>query len=177
MTRADTFTTKVRFLPPFHSFLDTHGLVSLASAIASVMRYKDCQEQQSYLREASTLGNVELVFAGLDVLGSTPWTINKSIFDVVLQVWNSGEQMLKIPAAVHDEPEPAKPENVDTDRKVKMVYQMQMRDWALRKASNHSDRCSINYKIEIARTVSSRSHSFAVSFRAEVFVSNLIVPR
>ena len=162
MTRADTFTTKVRLIP-FHSFLDAQGLMFLASNIASVMRYKDCQEQQSYLRQASTLGNVELVFAGLDVLGSTPWTINKSIFDVVLQVWNSGEKMLKIPAAVHDEPEPPKPENVDTDRKVKMVYTMQMRDWALRKASNHSDRCSINYKIEIARTVGFATLFFLLS--------------
>ena len=38
-----------------------------------VMRFKDSQEQQQYLKHASSRGNVELVFAGLDVLGSTPW--------------------------------------------------------------------------------------------------------
>lgn len=117
------------------------------------MRYKDCQEQQSYLREAAALGNVELVFAGLDVLSSTPWNINKEIFDVVLQVWNSGERMGKIPPAVFDKPEPERPDNMDTDPKAKMIYLMRQKGYSQDKASNHSDRCSINYKIEIARTV------------------------
>jgi len=44
------------------------------------------QKQQTYLEHASALGNVELVYAGLDVLGSTPWKVNCNIFDVVLKV-------------------------------------------------------------------------------------------
>ncbi|OBZ74536.1 DNA-directed RNA polymerase, mitochondrial [Grifola frondosa] len=76
------------------------------------MRFKDSQEQQSYLRHAAAQGNLELVFAGLDVLGSTPWKINRDIFDVVLQ---------------------------------------RQKAWMQGKANNHSDRCNINYKVEIAR--------------------------
>lgn len=118
------------------------------------MRYKDCQEQQSYLREASSLGNVELVYAGLDVLSSTPWKINKDVFDVVLQVWNSGERLGKIPPAQFDMPEPSKPANYDTDPKAKSIYLTRAKQYVQKRAANHSDRCSINYKIEIARTVS-----------------------
>ncbi|THG95963.1 hypothetical protein EW026_g5773 [Hermanssonia centrifuga] len=118
----------------------------------SAMRYKDSQEQYSYLRQASSLGNLELVYASLDVLGNTPWQINRQIFDVVLEVWNSGKQLGKIPSAVYEEPEPEKPENFDRDPKAKTIYYARHRQYAVGKANNHSDRCNINYKIEIART-------------------------
>ncbi|KIJ61213.1 hypothetical protein HYDPIDRAFT_177116 [Hydnomerulius pinastri MD-312] len=118
---------------------------------SAAMRFKDCQEQQSYLEHASSLGNVELVYAGLDVLGGTPWKINRNIFDVVLQVWNSGERLCKIPPAMYDKPEPEKPENYDTDVKAKSIYGQKLKTYSQDKASNHSERCNVNYKIEIAR--------------------------
>jgi DNA-directed RNA polymerase, mitochondrial len=118
------------------------------------MRFKDSMEQQSYLRHASALGNLELVYAGLDVLGSTPWKINRGVFDVVLKVWNSGERMGKIPPATYEVPEPEKPESYETDPKARLIYLMRQKVWSEIKANNHSDRCSVNYKIEIARSVS-----------------------
>lgn len=118
---------------------------------SAAMRFKDCQEQQTYLEHATALGNVELVYAGLDVLGSTPWKINRNIFDVVLKVWNSGERLCKIPPAVFDQPEPEKPPNMNTDIKAKSVYGARLKAFMHDKANNHSDRCSVNYKIEIAR--------------------------
>ncbi|KAH7908847.1 hypothetical protein BJ138DRAFT_1011941 [Hygrophoropsis aurantiaca] len=118
---------------------------------SAVMRFKDSQEQQTYLQRASKMGNLELVYAGLDVLGHTPWKINKQIFDVVLKIWNSGERLGKIPPAVYDELEPEKPANLDTDMKAKSIYGQRLRAYIQEKAANHSDRCSVNYKIEIAR--------------------------
>ncbi|KAG2148047.1 hypothetical protein DEU56DRAFT_869723 [Suillus clintonianus] len=118
---------------------------------SAAMRFKDCQEQQTYLEHATALGNVELVYAGLDVLGSTPWKVNRNIFDVVLKVWNSGERLGKIPPAVYDKPEPEKPANMNTDIKAKSVYGTRLKAFMQDRANNHSDRCSINYKIEIAR--------------------------
>ena len=117
------------------------------------MRYKDSLEQQSYLREACSLGNLELVFAALDALGSTPWRINREIFDVVLEVWNSGRRLGKLPPADYEEPEPEKPPNYDTDPKARIVYLTRQKQYLHAKANNHSDRCNVNYKIEIARTV------------------------
>ncbi|TFK37584.1 hypothetical protein BDQ12DRAFT_607612 [Crucibulum laeve] len=115
------------------------------------MRFKDSVEQQLYLKQASELGNVELVYAGLDVLGSTPWKVNKKLFDVVLKVWNSGERMGKIPPVSYDRSEPQIPENIATDMKAKSIYAQRQRSFIQGKANNHSDRCSVNYKIEIAR--------------------------
>ena len=134
---------------PFYPF--THLYLFLSG---SAMRFKDSQEQQSYLKHASEQGNLELVYAGLDVLGSTPWQVNRKVFDVVLKVWNSGERVCKVPPAVYDVSEPQKPENYETDPKARLVYLMRQKAWSEGKANNHSDRCSVNYKIEIARAVS-----------------------
>ncbi|KIK64988.1 hypothetical protein GYMLUDRAFT_160261 [Collybiopsis luxurians FD-317 M1] len=116
----------------------------------SAMRFKESVEQASYVVHASELGNVELVYAGLDVLGSTPWQINRKVFDVVLQVWNSGEKLGKLPPAVFPDPEPVLPEGADL--KERSAYMQRLKAWTQDKANNHSDRCSVNYKIEIART-------------------------
>ncbi|KAJ7206038.1 DNA/RNA polymerase [Mycena pura] len=119
---------------------------------SNVMRFKDSIEQRSYLKYASEQGHVELVYAGLDVLGSTPWRINKRIFDVVLEVWNSGRRLGKMPPEVYDEPEPEAPPDFETDLSQRNVYITRMRAYNQAKAANHSDRCSVNYKIEISRS-------------------------
>ena len=118
------------------------------------MRFKDSSEQELYLKEATNAGTVELVYAGLDVLGSTPWKINKAIFDVVVTVWNSGERMGKMPPAVFDQPVPEPPENMD-DLESRSHHLIRHRAWAQGKANTHSERCSVNYRVEIARAVSS----------------------
>ncbi|KAF8918371.1 DNA/RNA polymerase [Mucidula mucida] len=118
---------------------------------SSAMRYKESVEQASYLRHASDMGNVELIYAGLDVLGSTPWVINQKIFDVVLEVWNSGEGLGKLPPAVYPSPEPILPP--DASPKEKALYLYKLKAHSQEKANNHSKRCNVNYKIEIARSL------------------------
>ncbi|KAJ7088569.1 DNA/RNA polymerase [Mycena crocata] len=117
-----------------------------------VMRFKESVEQRSYLKQASEQGNIELVYAGLDVLGSTPWRINKRIFDVVLKVWNDGIRLGKMPPEVYDEPEPEAPPEYEIDLSQRNVYLTRLRAYNQAKAANHSDRCSVNYKIEISRS-------------------------
>ena len=146
--KAVTSTIRVRRSP------DVRLLEEVKLVAGQVMRFKDSQEQQQYLKHASSRGNVELVYAGLDVLGSTPWQINRKIFDVVIDVWNSGFRLGKLPPAVYEEPEPERMPEVETDQKARMVYMQRQREWIVNKANNHSERCSVNYKIEIARTVS-----------------------
>ncbi|KAK0201027.1 DNA/RNA polymerase [Desarmillaria ectypa] len=118
---------------------------------SSAMRYKDSVEQQSYMKHASEQGNVELVYAGLDVLGSTPWQINKKIFDVVLEVWNAGYGLGKLPPAVYPHPEPQPP--ADNNMKDRALYMYNLKLYNQEKANNHSSRCNVNYKIEIARAL------------------------
>lgn len=136
------------------------------------MRFKESVEQAAYLKRAAELGHVELIFAGLDVLGGTPWRVNREIFDVVLQVWNQGIRMPKIPPAVYDMPEPEKPANLDTDPKAKVVYLQRQRSYMADKANNHSERCNVNYKVEIARTVSQPEPLSCTS----VLLTQVIVP-
>lgn len=136
---------------------------------ASAMRFKESVEQQAYLAHASNKGNVELVYAGLDVLGSTPWAVNRKVFDVVLKVWNSGERLGKMPPAVYDGARPEKPEGADHDPAQRSVWMQRDRGWMQAKAANHSDRCSVNYKIEIARAV-----SFIPSLLTQVGCSELL---
>lgn len=142
------FTTNVRFLYIWSLRSDLIPIYYLAP----VMRYKDSQEQLSYLKEASKRGDLELIYAGLDVLGSTPWQVNRKIFDVVLEVWNSGKRLGKIPPISIEDAEPVKPPNYDVDPKARAVHIQRQKSYLTAKANNHSDRCSTNYKIEIART-------------------------
>jgi DNA-directed RNA polymerase len=122
------------------------------------MRFKDSIEQQIYLKEASKQGQIELVYAGLDVLASTPWRINKKVFDVVIRTWNSGQRMGKIPPASYDQPEPVQLEAGQLgDMKARSLYLARLKAYNQAKANNHSDRCSVNYRLEIARAVSSFS--------------------
>lgn len=117
------------------------------------MRYKQSVEQYAHLREASEQGKLELIYAGLDVLGATPWKINKAVFDVVIHVWNSGERFLKVPPAVFEPQEPVPPPDFETNPRMKNKYMEDMKEWAHARDNCHSDRCSINYKLEIARAV------------------------
>lgn len=120
---------------------------------------------------------MEAIFQGLDVLSSTPWVINREIFDVVLKVWNSGKEAPGIPPSSTTVVEPTKPDDYDTNLKAKADHLQRIRAIISRKRNNHSERCSTNYKVEIARAVSGAeqpslnmlSHLRALQFLGETF--------
>ncbi|CAB5354995.1 unnamed protein product [Rhizophagus irregularis] len=114
------------------------------------MRSRDCPEQLAYLQKASEEGHLDRVFAGLDVLGSTCWTINKKIYKVVLEAWNKGEALGNIPPAEIDLKMPDKPENFETEMSVKVKWFKDCKDIARKICNNHSERCTANYKVDIA---------------------------
>lgn len=128
----------------------THDSGGYFSVKTSAMRYKDSVEQSSYLKAASANNGLEVVLAGLDVLGNTAWNVNRDVFDVVLQVWNSGEALADLPPAEMTDPEPERPP--PDDIKAKSIYLQRLRQWNSIRAANHSQRCDINYKLEIARS-------------------------
>jgi DNA-directed RNA polymerase, mitochondrial len=117
------------------------------------MRMKESSEQNSYLKEADSRGSMELVYAGLDVLGKTAWKINKAVFDVTLEVWNKGLDYPSIPPLNLKQTMPDPPPDT-TDMKAKTDYAVALKKLAQERSAHHSDRCSTNYKLEIARTVS-----------------------
>jgi len=120
-----------------------------------VMRYKESLEQALYCKEASARGDLKRIFAGLDVLGATQWCINQKVFNTVLKVWNSGEKFADIPAAANDNdkvPEP--PTSSDINARTKYIQEVKAA--ATQKQNNHSQRCDVNFKMEIARAVSKK---------------------
>jgi DNA-directed RNA polymerase len=150
---------------------------------ASVVRTKDTPEQALYLRQAGNRGQLDEIYRALNVLGATPWAVNEDIFRVVTEVWNSGEAIAAIPVkdplvTIKDPEKPAdyaeRPRTArGTDR-----WKTMLRETALKRKSAHSDRCNINYQLEIARAVRimARARLDLVVTR-RLNVSGSIVPR
>ncbi|KAI8980813.1 hypothetical protein BDB01DRAFT_906773 [Pilobolus umbonatus] len=116
------------------------------------MRIKDSPEQLLYLQKASEQDRLAKVLAGLDVLGSTRWRVNKDVFKVILEVWNSGEKFADIPPLVEGHaPLPPKPANYETDPKAKFNWVSEVKQLQTNEKNNHSLRCDVNYKVETAR--------------------------
>lgn len=119
------------------------------------MRTKDSDEQVQHLVQASDANTLDEIFTGLDVLGGLAWKINRPVFDVVSAVWNTGEPLADIPAkdSLTRPIEAEKPENLDTDPRAKDTYRHRIRKALQERRASHSNRCDVNYKLEIGRAV------------------------
>ncbi|SCV99723.1 LAFE_0B01090g1_1 [Lachancea fermentati] len=117
---------------------------------SSLIRSKDSPEQVAYLKAVSDTGVIDKVYQGLNVLGETAWTINRRVFDVMSDVWNSGKPFLEIPG-IQDKlvltPQPPR----ESDPSVHREWKLKNKELANAFSSNRSARCDANYKLEIAR--------------------------
>ena len=119
---------------------------------SSLVRIGAGQDQiYRYIRAAAEGGDLEHIFAGLNVLGKTPWKINRSIFDVMIKVWDSGEGLVNFPP---EDPKFEHPPEPDLPRD-----HIEYRQWAHRmrainneRAGLHSQRCHLNFILEVARS-------------------------
>lgn len=116
----------------------------------SVVRIKAGElDQKIYTDAAVERGHMDQVFKGLDVLGKTAWRINRPVFDVMLQCWNSKEAIANIPA-LHPQVEmPRQPEHAT--RLEKAAWGQKMRAVINEMGGLHSTRCFMNYQFEVAR--------------------------
>ncbi|KAI5966494.1 RPO41 [Candida pseudojiufengensis] len=131
---------------PWSSFYGGGGLYSRNPLV----RMRDAPETEAYVKAAAKRDNLDEVFEGLNVLGTTAWTINKKVFDVISQYWNTGEEFLTIPPVLESAnfPEKLKP---DADPKERYEHNRAMYNAARDFAASRSQRCDYNYKLEIAR--------------------------
>ncbi|KAG5437468.1 hypothetical protein PCANB_000896 [Pneumocystis canis] len=116
---------------------------------SAVMRSRDSPEQIQYLKIASERNNLKSIFEGLDVLGSTAWAINKPIFNVVMEIWNSGLKFAEIPSIDSNIIFPPRPTSKDPADRIS--WQILCKQIARDAQNKQSLRCDINYKLEIAR--------------------------
>ncbi|MCO5557946.1 hypothetical protein L7F22_011520 [Adiantum nelumboides] len=147
---------------------DSGGYLSMKT---SAMRYKDSAEQGSYLREASDNHHLETVLAGLDVLGSTPWVVNNKVLDVMTRVWNAGTDVADMPPLEPASKEPERPADYETDLKARATYLGRLKHHHQERANNHSQRCDVNYKLEIARAFAGERFFFPhnMDFRGRAY--------
>ncbi|KAG0042219.1 DNA-directed RNA polymerase [Gryganskiella cystojenkinii] len=121
------------------------------STQSTIMRIRHCPQQFDYLRKAHEEGLLYRIYNGLDVLGRTRWAVNKKVLGTVLEAWNSGEEFGKIPPAATPIEELPKPEDFETNINAKAKWLSDNRKMKANAKNNHSMRCDVNYKVEIAR--------------------------
>ena len=103
-----------------------------------------------YARTAAANGDMFQVFAGLDALGKTAWKVNRAVFDVMAEAWNTGEAIASIPPEKPDleqPPEPSSSEMKEHIAWIKLVQEIENKRRGL-----VSDRCFQNFQMEVARS-------------------------
>ncbi|PGH18460.1 hypothetical protein AJ79_00530 [Helicocarpus griseus UAMH5409] len=118
---------------------------------SSVIRVKEGDiSQLSYVETAAARGDLDTILAGLTVLGKTGWKINRGVLDVMIEAWNSGEEIANLAPENPDIAEPEKPaENADRDT-LRDYYRAKTHA-ANTRSGYHSQRCFQNFQLEIAR--------------------------
>ncbi|GEQ67052.1 hypothetical protein JCM33374_g715 [Metschnikowia sp. JCM 33374] len=137
---------------------------------SSLVRIKDSVETTAYVKAASESGNLDEVYKGLNVLGKTPWSVNGKVLEVISHYWNTGKEFLDIPPIVED-PEVPPPLPFNAEPLEKVLHAKKIRHILNQAASFRSERCSTNYKLEIARAYVGEKMYFPhnVDFRGRAY--------
>lgn len=109
--------------------------------------------QKDYVEAAAARGDLDQMFAGIDVLGKTAWKINLDVFSVMVKAWNSGEAVANIPPLDSDLPTIEKPETTG-DQSALIKWYAAVRHARNLKQGLHSVRCFQNFQMEIAKAYS-----------------------
>ncbi|KAI1806193.1 DNA/RNA polymerase [Daldinia bambusicola] len=127
---------------------------------AQLVRIKNGEKDQRVYAEAAVQrGDMEQVSKGLDVLGKTGWRINKPVFDVMLEAWNSGEPIANIPPLDPQLPIPPEPEASDNPI-LRRQWLKAVKAVENEKSGLHSERCFMNFQLEIARAFKDQTFYF-----------------
>ncbi|TPX74859.1 DNA-directed RNA polymerase [Chytriomyces confervae] len=115
-------------------------------------------EHMAYLAAADERQHLSGVYESLDVLGKTAWRVNERVYEVVKRVWNSGEALAEFPPVLEDElgrrsSRSKRPDDWETmTPEAKKAWAIELQKQEASRRNNFSQRCDINYKIEIARS-------------------------
>lgn len=138
---------------------------------AKAVRIKNGDKSQRYYQEAAIeKGDMEQMFKGLEVLGKTPWMINKPVYDVMLEAWNGGEAIASFPPADPKlEPPPEPEQSLDPSERRKWLRTLKGIENT--KGAMHSVRCFTNFQLEIARAFRDEKFFFPhnVDFRGRAY--------
>ncbi|KAI1503884.1 hypothetical protein F5X99DRAFT_416915 [Biscogniauxia marginata] len=147
---------------------DKGGFIEFPSQLVRIKHGE--RDQKIYAEAALRRGDMEQVSKGLDVLGRTPWKINQPVFDVMLEVWNSGEALANIPPLHPQIPIPVEPEKSEDPTK-KREWLKRVKAAENEKSGLHSERCFMNFQLEIARAFKDQTFYFPhnMDFRGRAY--------
>jgi DNA-directed RNA polymerase len=106
--------------------------------------------QKQYAEAAADRGDLDQLFAGIDVLSRTGWRINKQVFNVMVEAWNSGKELANLPPLDKDFPKIETP-GPNATPKERWQWFNQMRRVENERSGLHSERCFQNLQMEIAK--------------------------
>lgn len=106
--------------------------------------------QKDYAIAAASNGDLDQVLAGLDVLGKVPWKINKEVFRVMAEAWNSGNALANLSPINRHFDIPERPA-ADAPPRTKHEWFSRMREIDNQRSGDHSNRCFQNFQMEIAK--------------------------
>lgn len=128
------------------------------------------RDQKVYADAAVARGDMDQVLKGLDVLGKTAWRINRPVFDVMLEAWNTGEEIANIPPLHPNIATPQEPQSAD-DPMERRVWIKEVKAAENKRSGLHSNRCSMNFQMEIARAFRDQTFYFPhnIDFRGRAY--------
>lgn len=126
--------------------------------------------QPAYIRAALENDGLADIRRGLDVLGRTGWVINREVFDVMLEAWNSGDPIANLAPLNPDLPAPQKPD-ADAGYEAEKKWQAKMHDIEDQRTGLHSQRCFQNFQLEVARSFLNETFYFPhnMDFRGRAY--------
>ncbi|KAL6866723.1 hypothetical protein J3F83DRAFT_740929 [Trichoderma novae-zelandiae] len=127
-------------------------------------------EQRLYSNAAIKRGDMTQVFKGLDVLGKTPWIINKETLNVMMEAWNSGEEIANIPPLDPKLTTPPEPDS-SADPLARKSWIRAVKAIENERSGLHSQRCFMNLQLEIARAFRNQTIYFPhnVDYRGRAY--------
>ena len=127
-------------------------------------------EHVEYLKAADEAGHLTTMMRALDILGATPWVINRKVFSVAVHFWNQKVAVAGLPSDIEPDDVP-RPPDIETNVASAKKYKEECRRRQRVISNNFSERCSVNYKLDIARALIGETIYFPhnVDFRGRAY--------
>ncbi|KPM35443.1 DNA-directed RNA polymerase, mitochondrial [Neonectria ditissima] len=127
-------------------------------------------EQKLYTKAAIQRGDMNQIFKGLDVLGKTPWRINRDVLGVMMEAWNTGETVANMPPLHPNLEVPPEPDSSE-DPLIRRRWIREVKSVENERAALHSQRCYMNLQLEIARAFRNQTIYFPhnVDYRGRAY--------
>ncbi|KAH0434170.1 DNA-dependent RNA polymerase [Colletotrichum camelliae] len=168
--RGDYLAKHLPMVVPPEPWTEFNKGAFLESTSAVVRVKQGDKEQKLYAEAAISRGDMDQVFKGLDILGRTAWRINTPVFNVMLEAWNTGKAFANFPELSPDIAYPPEPELSD-DPMARRNWIRTVKAIENKKGALHSQRCFMNFQLEIARAFRNQTFYFPhnVDFRGRAY--------